>query len=97
MFAAHTALMASVERRGASRRPQVRYILGNRVCSGDLVFQGGRPVLVISWRTLDWKRIPYICVPLDAEKLRVSARSDVYVYEGDLVMTDSSAERGTAR
>lgn len=89
--------MASVERRSSSRRPQVRYVLGNRVCSGDLVFQGGRPVLVISWRTLDWKRIPYICVSLDAHKLKASARSDVYVYEGDLIMTDSPAGSETDR
>jgi hypothetical protein len=98
--------MASVERRSASRRPKVRYTLGNRECSGDLVFQAGRPVLVISWRTLDWKRIPYICCPLDAAKLKVSGRPGVYVYEGDLtsgvekanpaVTTDSPAERGTA-
>jgi hypothetical protein len=83
--------MASVERRSASRRPQVRYILGNRVYSGDLVFQGGHPTLVISWRTVDWKRIPYICLPLDAEKLKVSARPGVYFYEGDLT---SGVEKG---
>ena len=41
-------------------------------------------MLVISWRTLDWKRIPYICFPLDAEKLKVSARPGEYVYEGEL-------------
>ena len=75
--------MASVERRSASRCPQVRYSLGNRVCSGDLLFQEGRPVLVVSWRTLHWKRIPYICFPLDAGKLKLSAPG-VYVYEGDL-------------
>lgn len=98
--------MASAERRSESRRPQVRYTLGNRACSGDLVFQGGRPTLVISWRAVDWKRIPYIWVPLDAEKLKVSAPG-VYVYEGDLtsdvkkadpaVTADSAAGRGTVR
>ena len=76
--------MASVERRSTSRRPQVRYTLGNRVCSGDLVFQGGRPMLVISWRTSDWKRIPYICFPLDAGKLKAGARPGDYIYEGGL-------------
>jgi hypothetical protein len=78
--------MASVERRNAESRQQVHYVLGSRLCSGDLVFAGGQPVLVISWRTVDWKRVPYICFPLDAAKLKVSARPGVYLYEGDLML-----------
>src|SRR4026207_1922996 len=87
--------LARAERGRRGRCPQVRYSLRNRVCSGDLVFQEGRPVLVISWRTLDWKRIPYICIPLDADKLRATARSYVYIDEGDL--TDSQAANETDR
>ncbi len=41
-------VMASVERRSGSTRPQVRYLLGNRLYSGDLVFIGERPMLVVS-------------------------------------------------
>jgi hypothetical protein len=52
--------------------------------SGELVFQDGRPMLVISWRTLDGKRLPYIWFPLDPEKLKSAGRPGVYVYEGDL-------------
>jgi hypothetical protein len=78
--------MASVERRSASQRPQVHYFQGGRVCSGDLVFHGGRPMLVISWRTVDWQRVPYVCFPLDAKKLKPSTRPGVYVYEGDLTL-----------
>jgi hypothetical protein len=76
--------MASVERRGESPRPQVQYRLGNRVSSGDLVFQGGRPMLVVSWRTVEWRRVPYICFPLEADKLKPSARPGIYIYDGDL-------------
>jgi hypothetical protein len=54
------------------------------MCSGDLVFAGGRPMLVISWRTRDWKRVPYICFPLDEERLKPSTRPGVYLYEGEL-------------
>jgi hypothetical protein len=56
------------------------------MCSGDLVFVGGRPMLVISWRTVGWKRVPYICLPLDAGKLKASARPQVYVYDGPLLL-----------
>ena len=86
--------MASVERRSASPRPQVHYILGNTMSSGDLVFQDGRPMLVISWRTVGWERVPYICFPLDAVKLRASARPGVYVYEGDLALAGKPIKTG---
>ena len=76
--------MASVERRSASPRPQVHYLLGNRMSSGDLVFIGGRPMLVISWRTVNWRRVPYVCFPLEKEKLKPGGRPNIYVYEGDL-------------
>lgn len=72
------------ERRSASLRLQVHYPLGERMCAGDLVFVGGRPVLVISWRTIDWKRVPYICVSLDEERLRPSSRPGVYIYDGEI-------------
>ena len=64
-------------------------------------------MLVISWRIAGSKRVPYIWFPLDAKKLKVSARPGVYVYEGDLtsgvkkadpaVTTGSPAGRGTLR
>lgn len=76
--------MASVERRSGSTRPQVHYLLGNRLYSGDLVFIGERPMLVVSWRSVNWKRVPYVCFPLDAGKLKPGAQPDVYVYEGDI-------------
>lgn len=78
--------MASAERRSANPRLQVHYPLGDRMCSGDLVFVGGRPMLVISWRTVGWERVPYICLPLDAGKLKASTRPRVYVYEGPLLL-----------
>ena len=76
--------MASVERRSTSTRLQVHYLLGDRLYSGDLVFIGDRPMLVVSWRSLNRKRVPYVCFPLDAVKLKPGAQPDVYVYEGDL-------------
>jgi hypothetical protein len=76
--------MASVERRSSNTRPQVHYLLGNRLYSGDLVFVGDRPMLVVSWRSVNRKRVPYVCFPLDADKLKPGAQPDVYVYEGDL-------------
>jgi hypothetical protein len=76
--------MASVERRSTGPRPQVHYLLGSRMCTGDLVFLGGRPVLVISWRTVNWRRVPYVCFPLDKDKLKPGPRPNVFVYEGDL-------------
>lgn len=62
------------------------------MCSGDLLFVDGQPVLVISWRTMEWKRVPYICFPLDANRLRPSGSPGVYVYEGDLTLTDKPAK-----
>ena len=84
--------MASVERRSGSARPQVHYLLGNRLCSGDLIFHGDRPILVISWRSVNWKRVPYVSFPLDADKLRPSGQPDLYIYEGDLTVAVERAK-----
>ena len=86
--------MASGERRSPGARPQVHYLLGNRMCSADLVFQGGRPILVVSWRTVGWNRVPYIHFPLDAAKLKESGRPGIFVYEGDLAR-DGTPSPGT--
>jgi hypothetical protein len=75
--------MASLERRRASSRPKVHYVLGDQKLSGDLVFQEKRPVLVVSWRTVEGRRVPYVSFPLEADKLRASGPND-YVYEGEL-------------
>ena len=77
--------MAGLERRGASPRQQVHYVVDSRMCAGDLVFQHGRPMLVISWRTVDWKRVPYVCLPLDASRLKAGPRPGSYIYDGDLM------------
>jgi hypothetical protein len=84
--------MASVERRGPSPRPQVHYLLGNQLCSGDLVYRKGRPVLVISWRTVGWRRVPYVSFPLDAKRLKPSTQPNVYVYEGELKIAVESVK-----
>ena len=77
--------MGTVERRGGSARFQVQYRVDDRVYAGDLVFRDGQPTLVVSWRTLEWKRVPYICVVLDSAKLKpVASNPGTYVYEGDL-------------
>jgi hypothetical protein len=81
MSAAHTGPMGAVERRGS--RYQVQYRLGDRLYSGDLVFRDGQPTLVISWKTVEWKRVPYICLPLDASRLK-QVNPEIYVYEGEL-------------
>ena len=84
--------MGTVERRASSTRCQVQYRVEDRVYAGDLVFRDGQPTLVISWRTQEWKRVPYICVVLDAAKLKPLARQPgAYVYEGDITSpTDPS-------
>ena len=74
--------MASAERRSA-RRPKVHYVIGERELAGDLVFRDGGPLLVISWRTAEGRRVPYVSFPLDPGKLRASGPVD-YVYEGEL-------------
>jgi hypothetical protein len=77
--------MGAAERRTPGSRRQVQYRLGNRMYSGDLVYCDGRPTLVISWRTVDWKRVPYISFPLDAAKLKaIGDESDLFTYEGEL-------------
>jgi hypothetical protein len=74
--------MASAERRRATR-PKVHYVVDDREFSGDLVFQDSRPLLVVSWRTVDGKRVPYVSFPLESDKLRSRGPAD-YIYEGDL-------------
>jgi hypothetical protein len=74
--------MASAERRGA-RRPKVHYVIGERELSGDLVFRDGDPLLVVSWHTVQGRRVPYVSFPLDSGKLRASGPVD-YIYEGEL-------------
>jgi hypothetical protein len=86
--------MASVERRSGRPRPQVHYLQGDRLYSGDLIYQGGRPVLVISWRSVNWKRVPYVYFPLDAKKLRPGSQPDVYVYEGELTIAVEPVKPG---
>jgi hypothetical protein len=86
--------MGSVERRGGNPRPQVHYLLGDRMYSGDLIFHAGRPVLVISWRSVNWKRVPYVCFPLDADKLKPSSQPDVYLYKGELTIAVEAVRRG---
>ena len=74
------------ERRDASGRLRVHYPLGERMCTGDLLFVQGRPVLVISWRTIGWKRVPYIYVSLDEDRLKPATRPGDYVYEAELAL-----------
>jgi hypothetical protein len=78
--------MAKADRRSASPRAQVHYMLGDRMSSGDLVFHQGQPTLVVSWRTVEWKRVPYIWFPLDGSKLKPSTHVGVYLYEGALTV-----------
>lgn len=61
------------------------YRLGNQLYSGELVYRRGAPLLVVSWRTVERRRAPYISFRLDPEKLRrVPNRPGHYLYEGDL-------------
>jgi hypothetical protein len=79
--------MGAAERRTPGSRRQVQYHLGNRMYTGDLVYCNGKPTLVISWRTVDWKRVPYISFPLDAAKLKpIGGDEDVFAYEGDRLL-----------
>jgi hypothetical protein len=64
-------------------RPKVHYVVGDRELSGDLVFRDSRPLLVVSWRTVEGKRVPYVSFPLQTEKLRSRGPAD-YIYEGEL-------------
>jgi hypothetical protein len=69
--------------RRRSTRLRVYYQEGNRLKPGDLLFDGEQPILVISWRTIDRRRVPAIAVPLDARRLRsVEQRPYEYVYRG---------------
>jgi len=91
---AYWAMAEIHDRRSAGLRLQVYYLSGGRMCTGDLVFIRGRPMLVISWRTLDWKRVPYICFSLDEERLKPGTRPSVYVYEGELSLADHPIQGG---
>lgn len=76
--------MAIVERRSAGVRAQVHYLQGHTMCSGDLIFRAGLPILVVSWRVVNRERVPYVCFALEPAKLKPGARPGVYVYEGDV-------------
>jgi hypothetical protein len=58
-------------------------VIGERELAGDLVFREAGPLLVISWHTVEGRRVPYVSFPLDPGKLRASGPAD-YVYEGEL-------------
>ena len=58
--------MAAVDARSSGARSKVYFHLSQEVYSGDLIFAQGRPLLVVSWRTIDGKRLPYVSFPLDA-------------------------------
>jgi hypothetical protein len=77
------------DRRVHAPRNRVHYRVGEQTYEGDLVFQSGRPVLVISWRIANWKRVPYISLPLDAAYLKPMANTPgVYVYLGTLAIAN---------
>jgi hypothetical protein len=54
-----------------------------QVKAGDLYFARGRPLLVLSWRRRDGRRVPDECIELDPAKLRsASSNGTIYRYEG---------------
>jgi len=54
-----------------------------QVKAGDLFFARGRPLLVLSWRRREGRRVPDECVELDPAKLRsASSNGTIYRYEG---------------
>lgn len=80
--------MSSSERRSAQPRRRVHYRVNGRVYPADLVFDGYRPILVLSWRTVESRRLPYIAFLLDVTQLRrVPNKPGEYAYEGDLLRT----------
>ena len=85
---ARTAAMSSPNLRHPEPRRRVQYRVGGRMYPGDLVFEGLQPVLVVSWRTIDSNRAPYISCLLDVTQLRpLPSKPGEYVYNGDLLRT----------
>ena len=81
--------MSSTDRRrGSAERRRVHYRVGPRAYWSDLIFDSYKPVLVVSWRTIDHERTPYICFALDATQLRRHpTKPGEYIYDGDLLRT----------
>jgi hypothetical protein len=70
------------ERRNKGPRPKVYYSFGSSLLPGDLIFEGSQPILVISWRTVEDQRVPYIAFPLDPAHLKpLGNQPDGYLYE----------------
>jgi hypothetical protein len=81
-------LMSSADRRQSQDRRRIHYRVAGCVYWGDLIFDGYRPILIVSWRTVEQGRVPYISFALDATQLKRHAdRSGEYFYEGDLLRT----------
>jgi CheY-like chemotaxis protein len=88
--------MDSAERRSGPRH-RVLFKSGNQVHSGDLIYQDARPTLVVSWRTIDEKRVPYILFPLDQRRLREADRqANAYRYDGPLFPRPAAAAASEA-
>ena len=80
--------MSFSERRGAQLRRRVHYRVNGRAYPADLVFEDHKPVLVLSWRTFEGRRLPYIAFILDVTQLRPHPnKPGEYLYEGDLLRT----------
>jgi CheY-like chemotaxis protein len=61
----------------------VHFSAGGRTYPGDLIYTEGQPSLVVSWRTVDGKRAPYIRFPLNPASLTcVDEHAQLYHYEG---------------
>jgi hypothetical protein len=55
------------------------------VRAGDLHYQEGKPLLVLSWRRQNGRRVPAEAVELDPARLRPSSSNGtIYRYEGDI-------------
>jgi hypothetical protein len=77
--------MPSIDVRSSHPRPKVYFHLGDEVYSGDLIFLNGCPVLVVSWRTVEGKRLPYVSFPLQANLLKaINPLRTIYRYAGEL-------------
>jgi hypothetical protein len=80
--------MSSTERRQSRERRRIHYRVGATLYRGDLIFERYSPILVVSWRTVNWQRVPYISFALDATKLKPHpSQPGEYFYEGDLLRT----------
>jgi hypothetical protein len=88
MFLARDWLMSSSDRRQSQERRRVHYRVGTHIHRGDLLFERYSPILVVSWRTVDWSRVPYISFALDATQLKPHpTQPGEYFYEGNLLRT----------